>query len=190
MKRAGAAARVAASQNWRFSMLRDPVVGVGLAQRLGVNEQNRKWWTLGAVSFALFMIMLDNTIVNVALPSISRGLEVGVSQLEWVVNAYALALATFMLTGGRLADLYGRRLVFDVGLVVFTVSSLTCGLAPNAATLITARSLQGMGAALMMPATLSIISAVFPTGERAPQSGSGRASRAARSPSGRCSADW
>ena len=132
----------------------------------GIEERNRKWWTLGAVSFALFMIMLDNTIVNVALPSIGRGLAVGVSQLEWVVNAYTLAFAAVMLTGGRLADLYGRRLVFDVGLVVFTLSSLTCGLAANAETLIAARGLQGAGAALMMPASLSIITAAFPREER------------------------
>ncbi len=112
------------------------------------------------------MIMLDNTIVNVALPSIGRGLQVGVSQLEWVVNAYTLSFALFMLTGGRLADLYGRRLVFDVGLAVFTLSSLTCGLAPNVVTLIAARSFQGAGAALMMPATLSIISAAFEPEER------------------------
>ena len=136
------------------------------ARHLGVDGRNRKWWTLAAVSFALFMIMLDNTIVNVALPSIGRGLDVGVSQLEWVVNAYTLSFAAFMLTGGRLADLYGRRLIFDVGLVAFTLSSLACALAPNAATLIAARSFQGMGAALMMPATLSIISNAFPASER------------------------
>ncbi|MGZ4303071.1 MAG: MFS transporter [Gaiellaceae bacterium] len=147
-------------------MLHGPEVAFRLSRRLGIDESNRRWWTLGAVAFALFMIMLDNTIVNVALPSIGRGLQVGVSQLEWVVNAYTLSFAVFMLTGGRLADLYGRRLVFDVGLAVFTVSSLTCGLAPNVATLIAARSVQGAGAALMMPATLSIISAAFEPEER------------------------
>jgi EmrB/QacA subfamily drug resistance transporter len=147
-------------------MLRSPETTRGLTRRLGIDDRNRKWWTLGSVSFALFMIMLDNTIVNVALPSIGRGLEVGVSELEWVVNAYALAFATFMLTGGRLADLFGRRLVFEAGLVVFTLSSLMCGLAPDAATLIAARAFQGTGAALMMPATLSIISAAFAPEER------------------------
>jgi EmrB/QacA subfamily drug resistance transporter len=133
---------------------------------LAIEERNRKWWTLGAVAFALFMIMLDNTIVNVALPSIGRGLEMGVSELEWVVNGYTLSFAVFMLTGGRLADLYGRRLIFDTGLIVFTTSSLACGLAPSADVLIAARSFQGVGAALMMPATLSIISAAFPPSER------------------------
>ena len=131
-----------------------------------IGERNRKWWTLGAVSFALFMIMLDNTIVNVALPSIGRGLEIGVSQLEWVVNAYTLTFAVLMLTGGRLADLYGRRLVFDTGLALFGLSSLACGLASSSGALIAARSFQGAGAALMMPATLSIITATFPQEER------------------------
>jgi EmrB/QacA subfamily drug resistance transporter len=147
-------------------MLREHDTSSILARRLGIDERNRKWWTLAAVSFALFMIMLDNTIVNVALPSIGRGLRVGVSQLEWVVNAYTLAFAVLMLTGGRLADVYGRRLVFDVGLVMFTLASFACGLAPSIAVLIAARSFQGAGAALMMPATLSIISASFPAEER------------------------
>jgi EmrB/QacA subfamily drug resistance transporter len=131
-----------------------------------IDERNRKWWTLGAVSFSLFMIMLDNTIVNVALPSIGRGLAMQVSQLEWVVNAYTLTFAVLMLTGGRLADLYGRRLIFEIGLAAFTLSSLACGLASNSETLIAARAFQGAGAALMMPATLSIISAAFPPEER------------------------
>ena len=139
---------------------------VSFVPKLAIDERNRKWWTLGAVSFALFMIMLDNTIVNVALPSIGRGLRIGVSQLEWVVNAYTLSFAVLMLTGGRIADLYGRRLVFVAGLVLFTCSSFACGLAPSAAVLIAARSFQGAGGALMMPATLSIITAAFPAEER------------------------
>ncbi len=139
---------------------------VRLLPGLSIDERNRKWWTLGAVSFALFMIMLDNTIVNVALPSIGRGLDIGVSQLEWVVNAYTLSFAVLMLTGGRIADLYGRRLVFATGLALFTLSSFACGLAPSAAVLIAARSFQGAGGALMMPATLSIITAAFTAEER------------------------
>ena len=131
-----------------------------------IDERNRKWWTLGAVSFSLFMIMLDNTIVNVALPSIGRGLRVDVSQLEWVVNAYTLSFAVLMLTGGRLADLCGRRRIFELGLAVFTLSSLTCGMSSTAGVLIAARSCQGAGAALMMPATLSIIAAAFAAEER------------------------
>src|SRR6188474_143101 len=129
-------------------------------------SENRKWWTLGAVAFALFMIMLDNTVVNVALPSIQRSLDAGISQLEWVVNGYALTFAVLMLTGGKLADLLGRRKIFLLGLVVFTGASLACGLAGSASELIAWRALQGAGAALMMPATLAIISAAFPPRQR------------------------
>src|SRR5919198_39091 len=129
-------------------------------------EENRKWWTLGAVAFGLFMIMLDNTIVNVALPSIQRDLKITVSELEWVVTGYALTFAVLMLTGGKLADLLGRRLVFVIGLAVFTGASLACGLAPNAGFLIGARVVQGVGSALMNPATLSIIVATFPPRQR------------------------
>jgi EmrB/QacA subfamily drug resistance transporter len=127
---------------------------------------NRKWWTLGAVAFGLFMIMLDNTVVNVALPSIQRDLGVGLSELEWIVTGYALTFAALMLTGGKLADLFGRRLIFVAGLTIFTLASLACGLAESGDVLIAARIVQGVGAALMNPATLSIISATFPPHQR------------------------
>ena len=129
-------------------------------------EENKKWWTLAAVAFGLFMIMLDNTIVNVALPSIQRSLHMSLSSLEWIVTAYALTFAALLITGGKLGDLYGRRKMFIAGLVVFTLASLACGLAPNAGFLIGARAVQGVGAALMNPATLSIITATFPPKER------------------------
>jgi EmrB/QacA subfamily drug resistance transporter len=128
--------------------------------------ENRKWWTLVAVSFGLFMIMLDNTVVNVALPSIRADLGISVSELEWVVNAYALTFGVLLLSGGKLADLLGRRRIFIAGLVVFTGASLWCGLAGGAASLIAARTVQGVGAALMNPATLSIITATFPPRQR------------------------
>src|SRR5256885_802975 len=128
--------------------------------------ENRKWWTLAAVSFGLFMIMLDNTIVNVALPSIERSLHLKISQLEWVVTGYALTFGALMLTGGKLADLLGRRLIFVVGLAIFTLSSLGCGLAGSANMLIAARVVQGVGAALMNPSTLSIITVTFPPRQR------------------------
>jgi EmrB/QacA subfamily drug resistance transporter len=128
--------------------------------------ENRKWWTLGAVAFGLFMIMLDNTVVNVALPAIQRDLKIGVSELEWVVNGYALTFAVLMLTGGKLADMLGRRRMFIVGLAIFTAASLACGLANSAGVLIGARIVQGIGAALMNPATLSIITATFPPRQR------------------------
>ena len=129
-------------------------------------QENRKWWILASVSFALFMIMLDNTVVNVALPTIQEDLGIGVSELEWVVTGYALSFAVLMLSGGKLADMLGRRRIFLVGLAILTLASLLCGLAGNAELLIAARVLQGVGAAAMMPATLSIITATFPPRER------------------------
>ena len=130
------------------------------------SEERRKWWTLAAVSFGLFMIMLDNTVVNVALPAIQEDLGAGLSELQWIVTGYALSFAALMLIGGKLADAYGRRLIFVVGIVVFTGASLWCGLAASGDMLIAARVVQGMGAALMNPATLSIIAATFAPKER------------------------
>jgi EmrB/QacA subfamily drug resistance transporter len=129
-------------------------------------EENRKWWTLGAVAFGLFMIMLDNTVVFVALSSIQEDLQISTSELQWVVTGYALTFAVLMLSGGKLADMFGRRRLFIVGLVIFTAASLACGLATGAESLIGARIVQGVGAALMNPATLSIITATFPPQQR------------------------
>src|SRR6187549_2842393 len=112
------------------------------------------------------MIMLDNTVVNVALPSIQRDLGADLSELEWIVTGYALTFASLMLVGGKVADAYGRRLVFIIGIVVFSFASLMCGLADSTDMLIGSRVLQGAGAALMNPATLSIIAATFPPRER------------------------
>jgi EmrB/QacA subfamily drug resistance transporter len=126
----------------------------------------RKWWTLAAVAVGLFMIMLDNTVVNVALPSIRSDLGIALSELEWVLNAYALTFGVLLLTGGKLADMLGRRAIFITGLVIFTLASLACGLATSAEVLIAARTVQGIGAALMNPATLSIITATFPPRQR------------------------
>ncbi len=131
-----------------------------------VTPENKKWWTLAAVAVGLFMIMLDNTVVNVALPSMRRSLHLSLSQLEWVVAGYALTFAAFMLTGGKLADLLGRRRIFMVGIVIFTGASLACGLASSGGFLIGARVVQGLGGALINPATLSIITATFPPKER------------------------
>src|SRR5919202_1254376 len=103
------------------------------------------------------MIMLDNTVVNVALPSIQDDLAMSQAGIEWVVNAYALTFGVLLLSGGKLADLLGRRAIFIGGLVIFTASSLVCGLANGSEVLIAARTVQGIGAALMNPATLSII---------------------------------
>ena len=131
-----------------------------------MKDENRKWWTLAAVAVGLFMIMLDNTVVNVSLPAMQASLGLELAQLEWIVTGYALSFGAFMLTGGKLADLLGRRRVFVAGLVVFTLASLACGLADTARVLISARVVQGVGAALMNPATLSIITVAFPPAER------------------------
>src|SRR6266540_2708700 len=131
-----------------------------------ITDANRKWWTLGAMCFALFMIMLDNTVVNVALPSIERDLGSSLSSLEWTINGYTLSFAVLLATGGRLGDIFGRRLIFLIGVALFTVSSATAGLAPDVTSLVASRVVQGIGGALMMPATLSIVTNAFPPSER------------------------
>jgi EmrB/QacA subfamily drug resistance transporter len=131
-----------------------------------VTEENSRWWTLGAMCFALFMLMLDNTVVNVALPSIQRDLHATLSSLLWTVNAYTLTLAVLMVTGGRLGDIFGRRRMFLFGVIVFGASSFAIGLAPNDAVLVAFRAIQGVGAAFMMPGTLSIITQAFPPEQR------------------------
>jgi EmrB/QacA subfamily drug resistance transporter len=131
-----------------------------------ITDENRKWWTLGAMCFALFMLMLDNTVVNVALPSIERDLGASLSSLEWTLNGYTLAFAVLLATGGRLGDIFGRRLTFLIGVVLFTISSATAGLAPDTTSLVLSRVVQGIGGALMMPATLSIVTNSFPPAER------------------------
>ena len=138
-----------------------------LAQRHRlINEGNSRWWTLGAMCFALFMLMLDNTVVNVALPSIQRDLHASLSSLEWTVNAYTLTFAVLMVTGGRLGDIFGRRRMFLFGVIVFGISSVVIGFSADDTMLIAFRAVQGIGAAFMMPATLSIITQAFPAEER------------------------
>ncbi|HEX4363359.1 MAG TPA: MFS transporter [Solirubrobacteraceae bacterium] len=135
-------------------------------RRIALNDDNRRWWTLAAMCFALFMIMLDNTVVNVALPSIQADLHSTYATLEWTVNAYTLSLAVLLITGGRLGDIFGRRKVFLLGVGLFAASSAFIGFSQSDAWLIGGRAIQGMGAALMMPATLSIITNTFPPEER------------------------
>ncbi len=119
------------------------------------------WLLLTLVCVGQFMVVLDVSIVNVALPSIQKDLGFSGSGLQWVVNAYTLTFAGFMLLGGRAADIFGRRRIFIAGLAIFTVSSLIGGFSPNQAMLIGARALQGFGAAILAPATLTIITATF-----------------------------
>jgi EmrB/QacA subfamily drug resistance transporter len=122
---------------------------------------------LFTMCFALAMAMLDNTVVNVALPTISRELGAGVSDLQWIVDGYILVFASLLLTGGILGDRYGRKRAFLAGLAVFTLASFLCGVSQNTTELILARALQGVGAALLMPGTLAIITVTFPAHERA-----------------------
>ncbi|MBC7294650.1 MAG: MFS transporter, partial [Thermoleophilia bacterium] len=126
-------------------------------------EQDRrvKLLTLGAMCFALFMVMLDNTVVNLALPTIQRQLGAGLSGLQWIVDAFTLLLASLMLTGGTLGDLYGRKRAFMGGVALFTAGSLFCALSPSVNLLIAGRAVQGVGAAIMMPSTLAIITNTF-----------------------------
>jgi len=120
-------------------------------------------WALLAVSLATFMTYLDNNIVNVAMPAIQRDLHLGTAGLEWVVSGYILVFASLLLAGGRFGDLYGRRRLFMAGLGVFTVASLAAGLASNVGILVASRAVQGLGAALVTPTTLAIISAAYPS---------------------------
>ena len=131
-----------------------------------ISERNRKWWTLGAMCLALFMVMIDATVVNVALPSIQRDLESSIDQLEWVLNGYTLSFAVLLVAGGRLGDIFGRRRIFILGVVIFTGSWATAGLAQDPEMLIVSRVFEGIGGALMMPATLSIVTDAFPPDER------------------------
>jgi EmrB/QacA subfamily drug resistance transporter len=126
----------------------------------------RKWWTLIAVSVAIFMLLLDITVVNVALPDIQRSLHSGFQDLQWVVDAYSLTLAAFLLTAGSLADLLGRRRVFVTGLVVFTGSSVVCGLSSSSLMLNLARGVQGTGGAMMFATSLALIAQAFSGRER------------------------
>ena len=138
----------------------DIAVGRPAARDQHVNP----WLVLVLVCMAQFMVILDATIVNVALPSIQTDLKMSDSDLQWIVNAYTLMFGGFLLLGGRAGDLAGRKKVFLVGLVVFTVASLLNGLAPSSEVLIIFRGLQGLGAALIAPAALSIITATFAEG--------------------------
>ena len=128
-----------------------------------ITDENRKWWTLGAMCFALFMLMLDNTVVNVALPSIERDLGASLSSLEWTVNGYTLAFAVLLATGGRLGDIFGRRLDLpDRGDALLARLGDRRAWRPDTISLVVSRVVQGVGGALMMPATLSIVTNAFP----------------------------
>jgi EmrB/QacA subfamily drug resistance transporter len=125
-------------------------------------EKNRRWWALVAVALGTFMTYLDNNVVNVALPSIQRDLGLSLAGLEWITSAYILVFAGLLLAGGRISDVLGTRLAFLAGLVVFTLASVAAGLAGSAELLIGARAVQGIGAALLAPASLALLQELFP----------------------------
>jgi EmrB/QacA subfamily drug resistance transporter len=122
---------------------------------------DRKWWTLTAVSAGVFMLLLDVTIVNVALPDIESSLNASLSDLQWVINAYALSLAALLLTAGSLADLLGRRRLFAIGVAIFTAGSLLCGLAGSPLFLTLSRAFQGIGGAVMFATSLALLANAF-----------------------------
>src|SRR3954454_12667449 len=128
------------------------------------SHTNRKWWTLGAVCVATFMLLLDITVVNTALPKIQQDLGGSFSDLQWVIDAYALSLAALVLTAGSLADRFGRRRIFVGGLVIFSAASLLCALAPDPTFLNLARGLQGVGGAIMFAVSLALVAQEFPSG--------------------------
>lgn len=136
----------------------------GLSNR--VNDSNAKWYTLGAACFGLFMAILDNLVVNIAMPTISRDLDASTTQLQWVVSAYTLVFASLQITAGGLGDRLGRKQWFMIGLIVFTLTSILAAFSQNIEMLIAMRALQGVGAALIMPLSLSLISDAFPPEER------------------------
>jgi EmrB/QacA subfamily drug resistance transporter len=125
-----------------------------------------KWLVLGVLAIALFMMNLDVTIVNIALPGIMNSLDASLADAEWVINVYILVFAISLITMGRFGDIFGRKRLFISGLVLFTIASLACGLSPNIQTLVVSRAFQAFGGAAMMPATLSILNVAFREGGR------------------------
>uniref|UniRef100_UPI003D71900E MFS transporter n=1 Tax=Streptomyces sp. AA1529 TaxID=1203257 RepID=UPI003D71900E len=125
------------------------------------NNRDRSWWPLTALCLGGFMLLIDVTIVNTALPRMATSLDASFTSLQWVVDVYAVALAALLLVAGSLADLHGRRRVFVTGLVLFALASLACGLAPDAGTLIAARAVQGVGAAAVFAANAPLITATY-----------------------------
>ena len=140
-----------------------PRPGTGSAEpsQHGTGQRGNKWWTLVAVCLGTFMLLLDITIVNVALPDIQKALHADFADLQWVVDAYALTLAAFLLTAGSLADMFGRRLLYLVGLAVFTGASALCGFATTTLMLQLSRALQGIGGAIMFAVSLALLADAF-----------------------------
>jgi EmrB/QacA subfamily drug resistance transporter len=140
--------------------------GVILAGAAELPVTHRQWWVLAVAILGSSMAFIDGTVVNIALPAVQSALHATLAQVQWVVESYALTLAAILLTGGSLGDLYGKRLVFAIGVVIFSIASTCCGLSTTIAELIASRGVQGIGAALLVPNSLALISASFPAHER------------------------
>src|SRR6185437_11409362 len=151
---------VAELNDWRGQKMTADIVAHAAVE----HQDRRRWWALGLIVAAQFMVVLDVAIVNVALPSIRTDLNFSQESLQWVITAYAIFFGGFLLLGGRLADLLGRRRLFVAGLALFTVMSLLDGLAWSEGSLIAFRALQGLGAAMLSPAALSILTTTFREG--------------------------
>src|ERR671931_332447 len=132
-----------------------------LATKTAAETRDRRWWTLVVLCLSVFLVVVDNTIVNTALPTLAQDLNAGTSQLQWIVDAYTLAVAGLLLIGGALGDRYGRHRLLAGGLAVLGLGAGLAGLATGATELIAMRALMGVGAAAIMPATLSILTDVF-----------------------------
>jgi EmrB/QacA subfamily drug resistance transporter len=156
------------SVNLTGFLLPESIAGGIMSQSVEANrpDSRRKWGVLAIISFSLFMILLDVTIVNIALPHIMAAFKVGLASIEWVFNIYTLVFAALLLNLGKLGDIFGRRLLFLIGLGIFTLASLGCSLAPSYNVLLVFRAIQAIGGAAMMPATLSILNVEFSQSQR------------------------
>src|SRR5689334_24289635 len=130
------------------------------------NISSTTWWTFAITSLALFMVTLDNLVVTTAIPVIREDLHAGISGLEWTVNAYTLTFAVLLLTGAALGDRFGRRRLFAIGIAIFTAASAAAALAPTIGALDAARAVQGLGGAIVMPLTLTLLASVTPPQRR------------------------
>ena len=130
------------------------------------DRRHSPWLVLSVLCLGFFMILLDTTIVNIAIPSISDKLHASLSDILWILNSYVLVYAVLLITAGRLGDLYGPKMMFLVGLVIFTLASAACGFAQNPTQLIVFRVVQGLGGALLTPQTLSVLTVIFPPDKR------------------------
>ena len=154
-------------------------------------RRHNPWLVLAALCLGFFMILLDTTIVNIAIPQMSEHLNASLSEILWIINAYILTYAVLLITAGRLGDLYGPKQLFLIGLVIFTAASAACGFAQSPTQLIVFRVIQGLGGALLTPQTLSVLTVIFPPDKRGAAFGAGAPSRAWRRSPDRCwAAGW